>query len=158
MKITDINAALDPQFEKVDTPRTNNFAHNIGNDVDGHYVVDIDFARQLERELAEAQAEITRLKGEAESWEKVFDRTCEHLADAKTELAEAKEQLRLCNVDQFTTAAELAEAVAAERERCARVCDEMDESFVTIYGTDYTDFQNDPRYLQMAADAIRKGE
>jgi hypothetical protein len=48
--------------------------------------------------------------------------------------------------------------VAAERERCARVCDEMDESFVTIYGTDYTDFQNDPRYLQMAADAIRKGE
>ena len=28
------------------------------------------------------------------------------------ELAEAKEQLRLCNVDQFTTAAELAEAQA----------------------------------------------
>jgi len=49
-------------------------------------------------------------------------------------------------------------AVAAERERCAKVCDEMDESFVTIYGTDYTDFQNDPRYLQMAADAIRKDE
>ena len=57
---------------------------------------------QLERELAEAKAEIVRLKGEAESWEKVFDRTCEHLADAK-------EQLRLCYVDQFTTAAELAE-------------------------------------------------
>ena len=74
------------------------------------------------------------------------------------ELVEAKDQLRLCNVDQFTTAAELAEAVAKERERCAKVCDEMDESFVTIYGTDYTDFQNDPRYLQMAADAIRKGE
>jgi hypothetical protein len=53
---------------------------------------------------------------------------------------------------------ELAEAVAKERERCAKVCDEMDESFVAIYGTDYTDFQNDPRYLQMAADAIRKGE
>jgi len=53
---------------------------------------------------------------------------------------------------------ELVEAVAKERERCAKVCDEMDESFVTIYGTDYTDFQNDPRYLQMAADAIRKGE
>ena len=58
---------------------------------------------QLERELVAARAEIVRLKGEAESWEKVFDRTCEHLA-------EAKEQLRLCNVDQFTTAAELAEA------------------------------------------------
>ena len=55
------------------------------------------------KELAEAKAEVVRLKGEAESWEKVFDRTCELLADVK-------EQLRLCNVDQFTTAAELAEA------------------------------------------------
>ena len=43
---------------------------------------------KLERKLAEAQAEITRLKGEAESWEKVFDRTCEHLADAKEQLRE----------------------------------------------------------------------
>ena len=59
-------------------------------------------------------------------------------------------------IDQLKS--ELAKAVAAERERCAKVCDEMDEAFVTIYGTDYTDFQNDPRYLQMAADAIRKGE
>ena len=49
-------------------------------------------------------------------------------------------------------------AIAKERERCAKVCDEMDEAFITIYGTDYTDFQNDPRYLQMAAEAIRKGE
>ena len=55
----------------------------------------------LERGLAEAQAEITRLKGEAESWEKVFDKTCELLAEAKTELAEVK---------------------AKERERCALVC------------------------------------
>jgi len=91
-KITDVGAALDPQFERVDTPRTNDYAHNIGNDLDGHYVVDIDFARQLERELAKAQAEITRLKSEAESWEKVFDRTCEHLADAKTQIAEAVAQ------------------------------------------------------------------
>ena len=59
-------------------------------------------------------------------------------------------------IDQLKS--ELAKAVAAERERCAKVCDEMDEAFITIYGTDYTDFQNDPRYLQMAADAIRKGE
>lgn len=36
--------------------------------------------------------------------------------ELKRELAEAKEQLRLCNVDQFTTAAELADAVAKERE------------------------------------------
>jgi hypothetical protein len=113
-----------------DTPRTDAAQHNMGSVVEPHYVVDADFSRYLERELVGARAE----------------------------LAEAKEQLHLCNVDQFTTAAELANAVAAERERCARVCDEMDESFVTIYGTDYTDFQNDPRYLQMAADAIRKGE
>tara|TARA_R110000822_G_scaffold290443_1_gene412486 strand:- start:125 stop:493 length:369 start_codon:yes stop_codon:yes gene_type:complete len=73
--------------------------------------VDADFSRYLERELvaaraelAEAQAEIVRLKGEAESWEKVFDRTCELLADAKTALAEA---------------------VAKEREWCAGVCEEI---------------------------------
>ena len=82
----------------------------------------------------------------------------EHARQLERELVEAREQLRLCNVDHWATAAELADAVAKERKRCARVCDEMDESFVTIYGTDYTDFQNDPRYLQMAADAIRKGE
>ena len=41
---------------------------------------------KLERKLAEAQAEIIRLKGEAESWEKVFDRTCEHLAEANARL------------------------------------------------------------------------
>ena len=59
-------------------------------------------------------------------------------------------------IDQLKS--ELAKAVAAERERCAKVCDEMDEAFLTIYGTDYTGFQNDPRYLQMAANAIRKDE
>ena len=57
---------------------------------------------RLEKFLAEAQAEVVRLKGEAESWEKVFDRTCEHLAEAKSQLAEA---------------------VAKERERCALVCE-----------------------------------
>jgi len=40
-------------------------------------------------ELAELQAEIVRLKGEAESWEKVFDRACELLADTKCKLTEA---------------------------------------------------------------------
>tara|TARA_R110000822_G_scaffold195721_1_gene333788 strand:- start:469 stop:786 length:318 start_codon:yes stop_codon:yes gene_type:complete len=43
------------------------------------------------------------------------------LLDVKRELAEAKEQLRLCNIDQFTTAAELAEAKKdAERYRYVR--------------------------------------
>ena len=69
MKITDVGAALDTQWVKVDTPKQ---------------------VSQLRRELAEAQAEITRLKSEAESWEQVFDRTCEHLAEAKTEIAALK--------------------------------------------------------------------
>jgi hypothetical protein len=69
-----------------DTPRTDVAEHNMGSIVEPHYVVDIAFARQLERELAEA-----------------------------------KEQLRLCNVDQWTTAAELAEAKKdAERYRWLR--------------------------------------
>lgn len=85
------------------------------------------------------------------------------------ELAEAKEQLRLCNVDQFTTAAELAEAkrnymdfdggyaegfsrylerelakaIAKERERCAKVCEE---------------FYSVENIAQKCAAAIRKGE
>ena len=63
------------------------------------------------------------------------------------ELAEAKEQLRLCNVDQFTTAAELAEAIAKERERCAWVCE---RKIVAPAGT--------YQLLMAAADAIRKGE
>ena len=135
-----------------DTPRTDLAQHNMGS----------VFSRHLERELVAARAEIVRLKGEAESWEKVFDRTCELLA-------EAKEQLRLCNVDQFTTAAELAEAkrnymdfdggyaegfsrylerelakaIAKERERCAKVCEE---------------FYSVENIAQKCAAAIRKGE
>tara|TARA_R110000823_G_C15548367_1_gene459014 strand:+ start:52 stop:369 length:318 start_codon:yes stop_codon:yes gene_type:complete len=58
----------------------------------------------LERELAEARAEVVRLKWDAESWEQVFDKTCQLLAEAKEELAEA---------------------VAKERERCARECAEV---------------------------------
>ena len=56
--------------------------------VEMEYAKTLKQVSQLERELAEAQAEIVRLKGEAESWEQVFDRTCKHLAEAKTALAE----------------------------------------------------------------------
>jgi len=110
-----------------DTPRTDIAQHNMGSIMEPHYVVDADFSRYLERELAEAQAEVVRLKGEAESWEKVFDRTCEHLADAKSKLAEA---------------------VAKERERCAKVCEERG-SFNSMYAH---------HILTGAAEAIRKGE
>ena len=112
----------------------------------------------------------------------------EHL---ERELAEAKEQLRLCNVDQFTTAAELAEAraqlpaemqecnivfkqcklghgwltatnwvqhecqicelaeaIAKERERCAKVCE----------GRAGPNSMGAYQILMSAADAIRRGE
>ena len=49
-----------------DTPKTNAAQHNMGSVIKPHYVVDVEVARDLERELAEV-----------------------------------KEQLRLCNVDQF---------------------------------------------------------
>lgn len=58
MKITNIGAALDPQFEKVDTV-TYPLSAIIGEDEESRI-------EQLERELAEAKAEIVRLKGEAE--------------------------------------------------------------------------------------------
>ena len=119
---------------------------------------------KLQGELAEAQAEIVRLKGEAQYGATFIKRAI----DAERELSEAKEQLRLCNVDQFTTAAELAEAkrnymdfdggyaegfsrylerelakaIAKERERCALVCEE---------------FYSVENIAQKCAAAIRKG-
>jgi len=91
-KITDIGAALDPQFERVEISNLDkvferNRITNLGIDAM------ITTYSWLERELVAAQAEVVRLKGEAESWEKVFDRTCEHLADTKTELAEATKSI-----------------------------------------------------------------
>ena len=41
-----------------DTPRTDVAQHNMGSIVEPHYVVDIDFSRYLERELAEAREEL----------------------------------------------------------------------------------------------------
>jgi hypothetical protein len=59
MKITDVGAALDPQFERVDTPRTDD---QIGWDGSTMTLIRIDFARQLERELVAAQAEISAMR------------------------------------------------------------------------------------------------
>jgi predicted nucleic acid-binding Zn-ribbon protein len=94
--------------------------------IEMEYAKTLKQVSQLERELAAAQAEIVRLKGEAESWEKVFDRTCEHLADAKTAFADA---------------------VAKERERCARVCERNIDAPAGTY-----------QILMAAAAEIRKGE
>ena len=45
-----------------DTPRTDVAQHNMGSVVEPHYVVDADFSRYLERELAEAQAKISAMR------------------------------------------------------------------------------------------------
>ena len=83
INITVLDVELDSRFERADTPRTNAAQHNMGSVAEPHYVVDVEVARQLERELAEAQAEIVRLKGEAELWEGGFDRACDHLAEIR---------------------------------------------------------------------------
>ena len=41
-----------------DTPRTDAASHNMGSVAEPHYVVDIDLARDLERELAELREEL----------------------------------------------------------------------------------------------------
>ena len=103
-----------------DTPRTDVAQHNMGSIVEPHYVVDIDFAQQLERELVEA-----------------------------------REQLHLCNLDQWTTAAELSDAVEKERERCARVCENgVDTEHPTVKGHIMKNFG----VSSHLAAAIRKGE
>ena len=100
-----------------DTPRTDVAEHNMGSIVEPHYVVDIAFARQLERKLAEAQEELNDRRKFAYAVEQALER-------------------------------ELANAVAAERERCARVCEERG-SFNSVYAH---------HILTGAAEAIRKGE
>ena len=92
MKITDLGAHYSPQFERVEMSNLDKVFERNRITKQGIDAMITNYLR-LERELVEAQAEIVRLKGEAESWEKVFDRTCEHLADAKTELAEANVRL-----------------------------------------------------------------
>ena len=89
MKITDVGAAYDPQFERVEMSNLDKVFERNRITKQGIDAMITNYLR-LERELANAQAEVVRLKGEAESWEKVFDRTCEHLAEAKTEIAAMK--------------------------------------------------------------------
>ena len=60
-----------------DTPRTDVAEHNVGSVVEPHYVVDVEVAQGLERELAEAQAEIVRLSNELDSVKNDFDTAIE---------------------------------------------------------------------------------
>ena len=103
-----------------DTPRTDVAEHNMGSIVEPHYVVDADFARQLERELAAAIASFSEERERAQ-----------------------REGERVIKLQ-----VKLAETVAKERERCARVCEERG-SFNSMYTH---------HILTGAAEAIRKGE
>jgi len=66
------------------------------------------------------------------------------------ELVEAREQLRLCNVDQFTTAAELAEAQEELNSR-RKFCYDVEQALDGLKG-DYVEI------ISALAAAIRKGE
>jgi hypothetical protein len=101
--------------EMSDTPRTNAFEHNMGSVVEPHYVVDVEVAQGLERELAAAIASFSEERERAQ-----------------------REGARVIELQ-----VKLAEAVAAERERCALVCEE----FYSVEGV-----------AQKCAEAIRKGE
>jgi hypothetical protein len=47
--------------EMSDTPRTDVAEHNMGSVVEPHYVVDVEVAHDLERELAEARGQREKL-------------------------------------------------------------------------------------------------
>jgi hypothetical protein len=85
-----------------DTPRTDVAEHNMGSVVEPHYVVDVEVAQGLERELVEA-----------------------------------REQLRLCNVDQLTTAAELDEAQEELNDK-RKFCYAVEQAIYDIKG-DYVE-------------------
>ena len=50
------------------TPRTDVAQHNMGSIVEPHYVVDADFSRYLERELAEARKDAERYRYVRSIW------------------------------------------------------------------------------------------
>jgi uncharacterized protein with von Willebrand factor type A (vWA) domain len=113
-----------------DTPRTDSCYQQILDECLGlEYAEDElrEWSKKLERELAEAQAEIVRLTKRKDECSNGWDGA-------------------LATVQQLKR--ELAEAVAAERERCARVCEERG-SFNSMYAH---------HILTGAAAAIRKGE
>ena len=125
-----------------DTPRTDALIYRKTTiEMQRHELLDLALA--LERELVAARAEIVLLTKRKNEFSNGWDAALE-----QRDLA--VEALRLCNIDQFTTAAELADAVAKERERCAKVCDEMANSRYLL--------KENIEIMLACADAIRKGE
>ena len=61
-----------------DTPRTDVAEHNMGSVVEPHYVVDVEVARQLERDLAEAIAQRDKAIGEADAMDEFLGAAARH--------------------------------------------------------------------------------
>jgi chromosome segregation ATPase len=112
-----------------DTPRTDAAQHNMGSVAEPHYVVDVEVAHDLERELVAARAEIVRLTKRKDECSNGWDGA-------------------LATVQRLER--ELADAVTKERERCAKVCDEMANSRYQL--------KESIEILTSAADTIRGGE
>ena len=75
----------------------------------GFSTIPVEFCRELERELA---AKVFEYDNVPCTDAKEMGMGCYRVVKAENELAALKEQLHLCNVDQFSTAAELAAAMA----------------------------------------------
>ena len=65
-----------------DTPRTDVAEHNMGSIVEPHYVVDADFSRYLERELAEARGDVEHLEREIANESAKITDYANYLADS----------------------------------------------------------------------------
>ena len=134
IKITDIGAALDTQFERVsDTPRTDALIYRKNTiEMQRHELLDLALA--LERELVAARAELAELREELNDRRKFAYAVEQALDGLKGDYVEIIKELR---TDAWLS------GVTAERERCARVCEE---------------FYSVENIAQKCAAAIRKGD
>ena len=87
MKITDVGAALDPQFERVDTPITDVAAvlrEYIEREMDRYTqkFVLADHMGELKRELAEAVAQRDKAMGEADAMDEFLGAASRHEKEA----------------------------------------------------------------------------
>lgn len=73
-----------------DTPRTDAAEHNMGSVVEPHYVVDVEVARDLERELAGARKDAERYRWLRERHENTVMDIYNSIPAMKPELLDAE--------------------------------------------------------------------
>jgi len=74
-----------------DTPRTDVAEHNMGSIVEPHYVVDADFSRYLERELAEVNKALRIAVGLLSTYPKLSSEHPEYTLEYILNIAAMKE-------------------------------------------------------------------